>query len=117
MSRGRMSEALIDAVIEAQAKLIVALDGGDIHEIETTTTLLSELLARMRAVSAWRAREDSRERAGFALQQCDAAKRRVNYLSHRNRERIERLARIRQNGEAGNPSYAGMRPRLALVTV
>lgn len=108
-----MSEALIDAVIEAQGKLIEALDGGDVAAIETTTALLTTLLAQVRAPGAWRASDRSRERAGLALQQCEAAKMRVNYLSHRNRERIERLARLRSGNEDAR-TYR-QHPRLTLL--
>ncbi len=80
----------IDAVIDAQAELIAALDLGDVIAIEAATATLLQQLAGLRAADLGGAQAN--ESIGYALKQTEAARIRINYLADRTRQRLDHLA-------------------------
>jgi hypothetical protein len=94
----------VEALINAQTALIVALDTRDADAIETATRTLAEAVTTMRAQDGWRESSALRDRIGHALKQTNAARIRVNYLSDWTRQRIDKITELR--GGALSQTYA-----------
>jgi hypothetical protein len=90
-----MSEAALDNVIQAQKKLIAALDAQDVDAISAASEELAALLDVLRVDGAWYATSSARYKIEFALKQTNAARMRVNYLSNWTRQKIEMLFSLR----------------------
>jgi hypothetical protein len=102
-----MSEMRLEDVIEAQAGLIAALDGGRAEVIESATAALARALDAVRSTGAWRANPEDAERVGFALRQTEAARTRVNYLADGTRQRLERIVAGRRGGNGATYDKLG----------
>jgi hypothetical protein len=107
-----MSTAAIDQVIAAQSALIDALDGGRVEAVEAATQALVVALAALRGEGAARASSGTAARVDHALRQTGAASVRVNYLTDRTRQRLDRIALAQ--GRPGAQTYdSSGKPRLS----
>jgi len=93
-----MSEAAVTALIDAEEALIDALDRDEIESLETAVRAFGRAVEVVRAAGAWHARPELPDKIKHALKLAEAAGARVNFLSDRNRRRLDML-----NGAAGKP--------------
>jgi hypothetical protein len=87
-----MTRATLDRLLAVESQLVQALDGEDIAALETVTLDFAEALKDVKATAAWSDEPDILERIRHALALTEAARSRVNYLTDRNRRRLELLA-------------------------
>ena len=90
-----MKADALDTLIDCQAALIAALDGGDVSAIEQATSALAVAVGNAQGRGAWRAQNQYRDKIEYGLKQSKAASIRVNCLSHSTRQRIVRLTDLR----------------------
>ncbi|MFM7027600.1 MAG: hypothetical protein ACKOXK_02850 [Chakrabartia sp.] len=88
-----MSSSAIEHLISCQNDLIRALDAGDVIALELATARVGSALDLVRADPGPVTRE--RERFDHALRQAEAARFRVNFLTDRVTQRLDRLTRRR----------------------
>ena len=108
-----MRSRAIDRLIDCQGALISALDAGDVSAVEDATARVARALEAVRAETP-SANED-RPRFDYALRQAEAARGRVNFLTDRVSQRLERLTH--QRGERVTHTYtnAGKLGRASLI--
>jgi hypothetical protein len=108
-----MPPRAIDRLIDCQGALISALDAGDVSAVEVATARVARALEAVRAETP-SANED-RPRFDYALRQAEAARGRVNFLTDRVSQRLERLTH--QRGERVTHTYtnAGKLGRATLI--
>jgi hypothetical protein len=87
--------AEIETLIECQTALIAALDAGDVAALEDATARVAKAVAAVRAQGGWTESGQAKDRIGHALKQAEAARTRVNFLTDRTRQRLERLHQMR----------------------
>jgi hypothetical protein len=85
----------IGSVVDLQDRLIRALDSRDVFAIEATSQLLSEAVAVLAQGGAIQGSASEINNLNHALKQNEALKSRVNFLADRNRQKIDKLARLR----------------------
>jgi hypothetical protein len=86
-----MSLASLDRLASAQSRLIAALDGGDIAEIEGASRALAAQVEEVRAVAVWRATPELKQQVETALRSGESARVRIGYLADRSRRRLQAL--------------------------
>lgn len=91
---------MIEAVIDCQQRLIAALDAQDVDAIEYATSALQIAVERLRLQRT----STNAGQISHALNQSDAARIRVKYLSAWNRQKIDRLQEYR--GQSSAMTYA-----------
>ena len=106
-----MSVASLDRLELCQEALIRALDANEIEAVESAVGDLYEAVNEVRAAGAWRRDESLKARAKRVLALIEAARIRVNFLTDRNRERLEQLAALRGRVHAGVYSREGVLTR------
>lgn len=84
-----MPPSAIENLIDCQSALIRALDGGDVSAVEAATAQVARALEQVRQEAP--PRREERGRVDYALRQAEAARGRVNFLTDRVAQRIERL--------------------------
>ncbi|RST31552.1 hypothetical protein HMF7854_12420 [Sphingomonas ginkgonis] len=100
----------LERVIDCQERLIEALDQRDVSAISIASTDLAGALETLSGSDALDRADEAR--LDRAVRQAEAARIRVNVLSHWTRQRLERLGEIR--GQA--TLRYGNRAVLALAT-
>lgn len=90
-----MSLAALDRLEICQETLIAALDANDVEAVERAVANLHEAVNEVKAAGGWRDEASVKTRAKRVLALIEAARVRVNFLTDRNRERIEQLAALR----------------------
>jgi hypothetical protein len=93
-----MSEAAVTALIDAEKALIDALDRDEIEPLEAAVRVFARAVEDVQAAGAWHATPELSEKIKHALKLAEAAAGRVNFLSDRNRRRLDMLS-----GAAGKP--------------
>lgn len=88
-----MATRAIEQLIACQGALIQALDAGDIVAVETATAQVARALDAVRGETV--ASSEDRVEFDYALRQADAARGRVNFLTDRVAQRLERLTQRR----------------------
>ena len=96
-----MSLATLDLLAAAQTRLVAALDGGDIAEIEAASQALSREVEQVRRVAVWHASPDLRAKAGLALRLGESARLRLTYLGDHGRRRLQALLALGGRAAAG----------------
>jgi hypothetical protein len=96
-----MSISALDRLAGAQTRLIAALDGGDIAEIEGASRALAAHVEEVRAVAAWRATPELKEQVETALRSGESARVRIGYLADRSRRRLQALLGLGGRGGVG----------------
>ena len=86
-----MSLEALNALAAAQARLVAALDGGDIAGIEAASQALAREVEQVRSVAAWRATPELQQQATGAMQIGESARLRLSYHADRGRRRLEVL--------------------------
>jgi len=86
-----MSLSSLDRLAGAQTRLIAALDGGDVVEIEDASRALAAQVEELRAVAAWRATPELKHQVETALRTGESARVRIGYLADRSRRRLQTL--------------------------
>ena len=82
----------------AHELLIEALDGHDVEAIEDRVERLKLAIAEVRAYGAWHETTDVKETAQRIVKLAEAARARVNFLTDMNRQRIDVLHSVRNEG-------------------
>ena len=90
-----MSLAVLDRLASCHEALIRALDGNDLHAIESATLGLADAIASARARQDWAATPDVRERLLSLAALAQAAQIRVNFLTDTIRRRVNAMAALR----------------------
>jgi hypothetical protein len=85
----------IELLIDCQGALIRALDDGDVSAVERATASVARALDAVRDEKIGSATE--RGRFDYALRQAEAARGRVNFLTDRVAQRLDRLTQRRGN--------------------
>jgi len=86
-----MSLAALERLDGAQTRLIAALDGGDIAEIESASRALATHVEEVRGVAVWRATPELKNQVETALRSGESARVRIGYLADRSRRRLQAL--------------------------
>lgn len=89
----------LDHIIDCQSRLIEAMDARDAAALEQAVADLAAALAELDADGA--VFDIDLRRIDHAVYQAEAARIRVNILSHWTRQRIDRLAEIRTGSPSG----------------
>ena len=97
----------IETIIKLQADLMAALDAGDVGRIEQTTKQLANAVEMTRSRQAVVAGGRLKTHIEHGLKQTEALKARVNFMTLRNREKMERLSEMR--GLTASHVYANRR--------
>jgi hypothetical protein len=90
-----MSLILLDRLASCHEALIRALDGEDLHAIETATIALADAVASARAHRDWATTPELRERLLTLAALAQAAQIRVNFLTDTIRRRVNAMAALR----------------------
>lgn len=96
-----MSLASLDRLEICQETLIRALDANDVEAVEGAVANLHEAVNEVKAAGGWREEASVKARARRVLALIEAARIRVNFLTDRNRERIEQLAALQGRVRGG----------------
>ena len=86
-----MSEAALQQLNDAQAALIVALDGDDVDAIDAANAAVAVAVEQVRVVGGWHDRPGLRDHLITILKTADAARGRVNALADKNRRDLDKL--------------------------
>lgn len=86
-----MIEAALDRLVAAETNLIEALDGHDVAALETATATLAGAVNDVKSLASSSIALGLLEQVRHALALAEAARARVNYLTDRNRRRLELL--------------------------
>jgi len=108
-----MPPRAIDRLIDCQGALISALDAGDVIAVEDATARVARALEDVRAES--HAPSEDRPRFDYALRQAEAARGRVNFLTDRVSQRLERLTHQRGDRVTHTYTNAGKLGRASLI--
>ena len=92
-----------ETVIARQAELIAVLDAQDAKMVVSATAALAKAIVRLRDAPG----AADHQRLTYGLQQVEAARIRVKYLTAWNCQKIDRLAELR--GQSHSNSYAKLR--------
>ena|SRR3712207_3854485 len=87
-----MTVASLDRLEACHVALIAALDAQDIDALEAMIDDFRDAVDTVRAQGGWRADPSVRGKVAHVAALADAARRRVNFLTDRNRQRLERIA-------------------------
>ncbi len=98
-----MSTAALTRLEACHEALIGALDAQDLDAVETSVAALRDAVAEVRAIGVWHEGPDTLSRARRVAQLAQAASVRVNFLTDRNRGRLELLSAVR--GEPAPAAY------------
>jgi hypothetical protein len=90
----------LDHMVACQDAMIAALDSNDAAMIERATCALASALGQLQGQGAWHTEASVRATLDHAIKQSDAARIRVNCLSHTTRQRIDRMAALRGGGSS-----------------
>jgi hypothetical protein len=85
----------VETLIACQTALLAALDAGDVAALEEATARVAAAVSAVRAQGGWGGDAHQKDRIAHALKQAEAARTRVNFLTDRTRQRIERLSEMR----------------------
>ncbi len=85
-------DAALDRLVEAETRLIAALDADDIQAIEAAIPAFGTSVQGLRSGGTWRQTPGVIERLVKAFELAEAARVRVRYLADRNQQRIDLLA-------------------------
>lgn len=107
-----MRPRAIERLIDCQGALISALDAGDVSAVEDATQRVVHALEAVRSETS--ATED-RPRFDYALRQAEAARGRVNFLTDRVSQRLERLTHQRGDRVTQTYTNAGKLGRASLI--
>lgn len=86
------------ALERAHELLIEALDGHNVEVIEDRVERLKVAIAEVRSFGAWHETSEVRETAQRIMKLAEAARTRVNFLTDMNRQRIDVLHSVRNEG-------------------
>jgi len=90
-----MSLAVLDRLASSHEALIRALDGNDLHAIESATLALADAVASARAQQGWASTPAVKERLLSLAALAQAAQIRVNFLTDTIRRRVNAMAALR----------------------
>jgi hypothetical protein len=96
-----MSLDALDLLANAQARLVAALDGGDIAEIEAASQALAREVQQVRNVAVWRATPELKIKAGLAIRMGESARLRLGYLGDHGRRRLQTLLALGGRASTG----------------
>jgi hypothetical protein len=96
-----MSLDSLDLLAGAQTRLVAALDGGDVAEIEAASQALARHVDQVRNVAVWHATPELKVRASGAVRVSEAARLRIGYLADRSRRRLQTLLGLSGRSAAG----------------
>ena len=91
-----MSAHLLQTLVKSQRALIAALDGGDVEAVEAASASLQSILTLVRAVSAWREEDGTREQLVHALRLSEAGRVRAGYLGDCTRRKAAMVESLRR---------------------
>lgn len=90
-----MTVVALSDLIRCQNDLIKALDSDSVSALEHATASVAAAIARLTSDPEWQKSLDVGEDVTYALKQAEAAKARVNFLTDRTRQRLERITSAR----------------------
>lgn len=90
-----MSAESIEAVLDCQSDLIVAIDGRDPGAILRASEALAAAVSQLGEVGEWPSDPLTADRLRDALSQNQAAAMRINLMAHWTRQKIDRLMELR----------------------
>jgi hypothetical protein len=99
-----MIEAALDRLLTAETTLIEALDGHDAAALESATLALADAVKDVRMLAPSSNTLGLLEQVRHALALAESARARVNYLTDRNRRRLELLSAA-VGAERRTPAY------------
>lgn len=108
-----MPPSAIERLIDCQGALISALDAGDVNAVEDATARVARALDDVRAEG--KATTNDRPQFDYALRQAEAARGRVNFLTDRVSQRLERLTHQRGDRVTHTYTNAGKLGRASLI--
>ncbi len=108
-----MPPRAIERLIDCQGALISALDAGDVVAVEDATARVVRALEDIRAEG--NSTSEDRPRFDYALRQAEAARGRVNFLTDRVSQRLERLTHQRGDRVTHTYTNAGKLGRASLI--
>jgi hypothetical protein len=99
-----MTIAALDRLVAAQATLIEALDGDDAAGLEAAVAAFGQILDLLKTPGQWHPTPETIAQLTKALAIAETARARVNYLTDRNRRRME-LFTAAVGAERRTPAY------------
>jgi hypothetical protein len=108
-----MQARAMERLIDCQGALISALDAGDVTAVEDATFRVARALEAVRAEGL--STNDDKPHFDYALRQAEAARGRVNFLTDRVAQRIERLTQQRGSRVIHTYTNAGKLGRARLA--
>lgn len=108
-----MPPRAIERLIDCQGALISALDAGDVIAVEDATARVARALEAVRDEGL--STTDDKPHFDYALRQAEAARGRVNFLTDRVSQRIERLTHQRGDRVIHTYTNAGKLGRASIA--
>ena len=93
-----MTTASLERLEACHVALIAALDAQDVDALEGMLGDFRDAVDTVRAQGGWRADPSVQGKVARVAALADAARLRVNFLTDRNRQRLERLASVDGRG-------------------